>query len=217
MAPYPHSASPKSVFFFLFSTPSSCPSPPSPHHPIPLQNSGTGKKLLPLGILLGSSQEPVSCSLGHEMAQPAWLMTGGQQPSPLPLTPQRAHAAQLEMKKRERDTREPWRNTSPRDEARWAKPAFTEKPHLPLTGRASTSFPHFSFREWEGRWTRKKGNVLIQNFPHVARKSDRITRGFLFLRHTYIKYADWDRNCPEFSLTSPPLVLGKGESGPMLA
>lgn len=156
-----HSTSPKPVCFSLFSHSQLLP---SPHHPIPLQDSGTGKKLLPLGILLGSPQEPGSCSPGHKMAQSDWLMTRGQQPSPLPLTPQTAHTAQLEMKKRERDTSEPWVNTSPRDKARQVKPAFPEKPHLPLSGRAFTSFLHLPSREWAGIWTSKKGKSFNPKF-----------------------------------------------------
>lgn len=136
----PNSASLQSIFLSWISLPA--PAPALSHHqPIPLRNSGTGNELLPPVILLGGSQEPMSCSPGSEMAQSAWLMTAGQQPSPLPLTPQSAHTVLLEKEKQGRDTREFWMNTGTKDKVRKAKADFPENPHSPLTeGLSSSSF-----------------------------------------------------------------------------
>lgn len=152
IAPSPQFSFPKVHFLFPSITPSSSPS----HLPlfIPFLSGIQGQEITPASvILLGSSQEPMSCSPGCEMAQSTWLMVGGQQPSPLPLILQSAHTAQLEKKKQARNTREPCSNTSTMDKVRQAKPAFPGNLHLPLTGRAFLMF----FSEKQRQMRKQKG------------------------------------------------------------
>lgn len=157
----PNSASLKSIFLSRISLPALAPAL-SHHQPVPLRNSGSGNELLPPVILLGSSQEPMSCSPGSEMAQSAWLMTAGQQPSSLPLTPQSAHTAPLEKEKQGRDTREFRMNTGTKDKVRKAKADFPENQHPPLTEELSSS----SFQ----RRTDREGGRSGESFnPELSR------------------------------------------------
>lgn len=150
----------------------------------------------------------MSCSPGCEMAQSAWLMTGGQQPSPLPLTPQCAPTAQPEKKKQGRNTREPCSNTSTKDKVRQGKPAFPENPRPPLTRMAFLIF--FSEDEQAGEKAEEE-KFSSRTFHALLDKAVGSQEDTLFLRNGYIKHADWKRNCPKFSLVIPTPSLALGE------
>lgn len=131
------------------------------------------------------------------MAPSVWWMTGAQQPSALPLTPQSAHTAQLEKKKQERDTREPWTNTRAKDKARGAKPAFPENLHPALTGGPPpTSLIRGILSENE----QAEGEKFESRTSHSARKKWQDHKRTPLLEEHLPQARSWEGNCSNSSL-----------------